>query len=169
MTVDASYRWWAAAGVGALVLLPGLPGAAAGVTAAVWLGACAGVVLLARPWPGWRAAAGVLAGHLGLIAVGFVVVIGGLQMARPFTALAGNEPVDSADSDVSLVLFGVVIALMWTGVLQVVRAAVRSAERDTSSGGRGSAGPASASAGHGWAGPGSAGSGPAASGPASAL
>lgn len=83
--------------------------AGAGLLVAVWL--------LSRPWPGWGQAAGVAVASLVAYPV-LVAVAVYVQFAVPvgawFTAIAGNEPIHSADSDILFVAAGMGVGLVFT-------------------------------------------------------
>ncbi|MDG4759831.1 hypothetical protein [Micromonospora sp. WMMD710] len=78
-----------------------------------------GVTLLAWDWPGgrpvWRhhtlAGFASLVGPVPMLLVAGVAMMGLLPIGPTFTALAGNSPINSADSDVLLSLAGVLAGL----------------------------------------------------------
>ncbi|WP_250035157.1 hypothetical protein [Paractinoplanes maris] len=115
-------RWPVVAGLAVGVTLFGLPLPPLVTFGLMALGA-ATVVLLRKPWAGARRAAGVAALHVvGLIAVGFVLLFALLQAGQPFTALAGNEPVNAADSDLTLVIWSVAVAVIWAALVRLAEA-----------------------------------------------
>nr|WP_221379595.1 hypothetical protein [Actinoplanes polyasparticus] len=115
-------RWPAVAGLAVGVTLFGLPLPPLVTFGLMVLGA-ATVVLLREPWGGVRRAAGVVALHAaGLVAVGFVLLFSLLQAGRPFTALAGNEAVNTADSDPSLLIWSVAVAVAWAVLVRLSKA-----------------------------------------------
>ncbi|MFI5933016.1 hypothetical protein [Actinoplanes sp. NPDC051494] len=96
-----------------LALVPG-PFAA---DAVLCLALVAATAVVTRPWTGPARALGVALAH-GLILPGVLMfaLVTLLEAARPFTALAGNPPINSADSDPSIVLVVVVATLVWAGL-----------------------------------------------------
>ncbi len=120
LTVSTLLRRWPL--VAALAVTMALFGAFPALVTPVLLVLCAAaIVLLRRPWPGPGRAAGIVAAHAaGLSLVGFLMVLVMLEAARPFTALAGNEAVNSADSDPSFVLLAVAVAVVWAGLVHLV-------------------------------------------------
>ncbi|MCO8269869.1 hypothetical protein M1L60_04590 [Actinoplanes sp. TRM 88003] len=113
-------RWPVVAGFAVAVALFGL--APPWVTFGLMALGAATIVLLREPWPGPRRAAGVVALHVaGLIAAGFVLLLTLLQAGRPFTALAGNEPVNAADSDPTLLIWSVTLAVVWAALVHLAK------------------------------------------------
>ncbi|MBL7259290.1 hypothetical protein [Paractinoplanes lichenicola] len=111
----AGYRWWATAVVVVLPASALVPGAPLWLSFALLVPAATVIVVWRRPWAGPRAlAATVVALPITIVAVLLLL----LQAARPFTALAGNEPIGGADSDPSLVLNAVALALLWFAVVR---------------------------------------------------
>jgi hypothetical protein len=113
---------WVAAGAAA-VWLPLTATEVSPVAAALLTGVLgAAAVSATRPWPGPGRAVAVAAGYLlGLPALALVVLITLLDVARPFTALAGNPPINSADSDPSSVLITAAVVAAWAGLLLLGR------------------------------------------------
>ncbi|MEH1165468.1 hypothetical protein V6V47_08785 [Micromonospora sp. CPCC 205539] len=78
-----------------------------------------GVTLLAWDWPGgrpvWRhhalAAVAALVAPMSLLLAVVIAMIGLVPIGAQFTALAGNSPINSADSDVLLSLVGLLAGL----------------------------------------------------------
>lgn len=117
----ARYPWWATAGIVALLAPVAVPGAPLWMSFLLLVTAAAGIVVLRRP--GVRV--GVLAATLVTVPISLVaVLLLLLQAARPFTALAGNEPINGADSDPSLVLSAVATALVCFAVVRLCSAGV---------------------------------------------
>ena len=114
-------RWVALATVPAGLALAGPPVPAA--LALVLLAVVAGVALrLSEPWPGpVRTVAALVAYGVVLVGVTALLIFVMLGAAGPFTALAGNQAIDSADSDMSLMLLAVVVAAVWTVAASVIR------------------------------------------------
>ncbi|GAB2574417.1 hypothetical protein Aab01nite_15690 [Paractinoplanes abujensis] len=106
----ARYHWWATAGVVALLAPALVPGVPLWLPFALLVPAATGIVLWRRPGAGRGALIATVVALPITVVVLFVLL---LQAARPFTALAGNEPIAGADSDPSLVLNAVLLALLW--------------------------------------------------------
>ncbi|SCG68182.1 hypothetical protein GA0070614_4356 [Micromonospora coxensis] len=124
VTAERRRRYAVAAGI-AVVGLVGLvlvravePGHRLTPAAALGTVLLAGVTLLAWDWPDgrptwWRHGLATLVAAVlpvGLM-VAVAVVTGMLRLAAPLTALAGNSPINSADSDVLLSLSGLLAGL----------------------------------------------------------
>ncbi|MET8122992.1 hypothetical protein [Micromonospora sp. NPDC005189] len=86
---------------------------------ALWAVLLTGVTLLAWDWPGdrpvWRhhalAALAALVGPYALLVVAAIVMVLVLPIGATLTALAGNSPINSADSDLLSSLAGLVAGL----------------------------------------------------------
>ncbi|MEU8216230.1 hypothetical protein AB0C47_10740 [Micromonospora taraxaci] len=104
-------------GVGLVRAVP--PGARLLPELALWTVLLTGVTVLAWDWPGgrpvWRhhalAALAALVGPLALLLVTAVTMTVLVPIGATFTALAGNSPINSADSDVLLSLAGLLAGL----------------------------------------------------------
>ncbi|MGW4676896.1 hypothetical protein ACWEOS_00350 [Micromonospora taraxaci] len=104
-------------GVGLVRAVP--PGSRLLPELALWTVLLTGVTVLAWDWPGgrpvWRhhalAALAALVGPLALLLVTAVTMMVLVPIGATFTALAGNSPINSADSDVLLSLAGLLAGL----------------------------------------------------------
>ncbi|MGW3891986.1 hypothetical protein ACWD69_25125 [Micromonospora chokoriensis] len=104
-------------GVGLVRAVP--PGSRLLPELALWSVLLTGVTVLAWDWPGgrpvWRhhalAALAALVGPLALLLVTAVTMMVLVPIGATFTALAGNSPINSADSDVLLSLAGLLAGL----------------------------------------------------------
>ena len=90
-----------------------------------WLaGSCliAGTWLAGREWRGvTTAAVGVLGTVVAYPLLGMMVVFVSWQAGKPFTALAGNPPVNGADTDLILILVGVLTGAGFTAFPPLAR------------------------------------------------
>ncbi|MFJ2085254.1 hypothetical protein ACIOBK_22215 [Micromonospora chokoriensis] len=104
-------------GVGLVRAVP--PGSRILPELAVWTVLLTGVTVLAWDWPGgrpvWRhhalAALAALVGPLALLLVTAVTMMVLVPIGATFTELAGNSPINSADSDVLVSLAGLLAGL----------------------------------------------------------
>ncbi|MFK4242495.1 hypothetical protein ACI2KV_06425 [Micromonospora chokoriensis] len=104
-------------GVGLVRAVP--PGSRLLPELALWTVLLTGVTVLAWDWPGgrpvWRhhalAALAALVGPLALLLVTAVTMMVLVPIGATFTALAGNSPINSADSDVLVSLAGLLAGL----------------------------------------------------------
>jgi hypothetical protein len=77
---------------------------------------------LSRPWPGWPPVLGVgVATLLGypVLVMTFLYLGIVFPLGSPLTALAGNAPVNSADTDMLYTLVGALTGLVFTGVARI--------------------------------------------------